>query len=86
MEHFCIIDLWYFMYIMRSIPCLCSYYNNCSASFLAECDIEYISPSDYDPPELRDNSFKNGGTNQEDDPYERLVRGSLKAIDKQKVL
>jgi len=48
-----------------------------------ECDIEYISPSNYKPPELRDKGT-NGEAFDADDHYERLVRGSLKAIEKQK--
>lgn len=51
-----------------------------------ECDIEYISPSNYKPPELRDKGTN--GTNGEgfdaDDHYERLIRGSLKQLEKQK--
>ena len=52
--------------------------------FLVECDIEYISPSNYKPPELRDKGT-NGEVVDADDHYERLVRGSLKVIEKQKV-
>jgi len=48
-----------------------------------ECDIEYISPSNYKPPELRD-KVTNGEVVDADDHYERLVRGSLKVIEKQK--
>ena len=51
---------------------------------LIECDIEYISPSNYKPPELRDKGT-NGEVVDADDHYERLVRGSLKVIEKQKV-
>ena len=55
--------------------------------FISECDIEYISPSNYKPPELRDKGTN--GTNGEgfdaDDHYERLIRGSLKQLEKQKV-
>ena len=54
---------------------------------ISECDIEYISPSNYKPPELRDKGTN--GTNGEgfdaDDHYERLIRGSLKQLEKQKV-
>ena len=50
-----------------------------------ECDIEYISPSNYKPPELLDKGT-NGVIEDADDHYERLVRGSLKAIEKQKVM
>ena len=52
-----------------------------------ECDIEYISPSDYHPPETqryKENSGK--GFGWDDDAYERLVRGSLKQLEKQKVI
>ena len=56
--------------------------------FISECDIEYISPSNYKPPELRDKGTN--GTNGEgfdaDDHYERLIRGSLKQLEKQKVI
>ena len=52
--------------------------------FRIECDIEYISPSNYKPPELRD-KVTNGEVVDADDHYERLVRGSLKVIEKQKV-
>ena len=52
--------------------------------FISECDIEYISPSNYKPPELQ-NKGTNGEVMDADDHYERLVRGSLKAIEKQKV-
>ena len=53
-------------------------------SFISECDIEYISPSNYKPPELQ-NKGTNGEVMDADDHYERLVRGSLKVIEKQKV-
>ena len=52
--------------------------------FISECDIEYISPSNYKPPELQ-NKGTNGEVMDADDHYERLVRGSLKVIEKQKV-
>ena len=58
-------------------------------NFLSECDIEYISPSDYTPPEddgKNGGSDKNGSSNGfEADPYDRIVRGSLKIMEKQRV-
>lgn len=52
--------------------------------FLAkECDIEYVCPSAYVPPDDGLGTVKNGLRDQED-PYEKIVRGSLKLLDKQK--
>ena len=52
--------------------------------FLAkECDIDYVDPSAYVPPdEVGLPSTKNGF---DEDPYEKLVRGNLQLIDQQKV-
>ena len=47
-----------------------------------DCDIEYIDPSAYEPPELVDGLPKNGF---DEDPYEKLVRRNLQSIDQQKV-
>jgi len=46
-----------------------------------DCDIEYIDPSAYEPPELVDGLPKNGF---DEDPYEKLVRRNLQSIDQQK--
>ena len=54
--------------------------------FFSECDIEYINPASYEPPPVvgltSNGASKNG---LEDDPYERIVRSSLKVLEKQKV-
>ncbi len=51
---------------------------------LAESDIDYISPNDFVPPPIE--GEKNGNSaNHDVDPYDRIVRGSLKMLDKQKV-
>ena len=47
-----------------------------------DCDIDYVDPSAYQPPELLDGLPRNGF---DEDPYEKLVRGNLKLIDQQKV-
>ena len=47
-----------------------------------DCDIEYVDPSAYTPPDLEDGLPKNGF---DEDPYEKLVRGNLQLIDQQKV-
>ena len=54
--------------------------------FFAECDIEYISPADYQPPaESGGGGGGNGSSNGfDDDPYDRLVKGNLKKIEEQK--
>lgn len=46
-----------------------------------DCDIDYVDPSAYQPPELLDGLPKNGF---DEDPYEKLVRGNLQLIDQQK--
>ena len=51
-----------------------------NASF-SECDIQYIDPSKYTPPD--DGMPTRNGV--DDDPYEKLVRGNLAKIEKQKV-
>ena len=54
--------------------------------FFSECDIDYICPSDYHPPDENSSDsvkIKNGFN--EEDPYERIVRGNLQLIEKQKV-
>ena len=48
----------------------------------AECDIEYVDPSAFVPPDDGLPPAKNG---LDEDPYEKLVRGNLQLIDKQKV-
>jgi E3 ubiquitin-protein ligase LRSAM1 len=49
--------------------------------FLAkECDIEFVDPSKYTPPD-DGLPMKNG---IEEDPYEKIVRGNLQFLDKQK--
>ena len=54
---------------------------------MAECDIEYVSPSDYEPPEIRANerNSKAQSANDADEAYERMVRKSLRQVEKQKV-
>lgn len=50
--------------------------------FLAkECDIEYVDPSKFVPPD----DFASNGCAWDEDPYEKLVRGNLQMLDKQKV-
>ncbi len=52
--------------------------------FFSECDIEYISPADYQPP-AESGGGGNGTSNGfDDDPYDRLVKGNLKKIEEQK--
>lgn len=46
-----------------------------------DCDIDYIDPSAYTPPDLEDGLPKNGF---DEDPYEKLVHGNLQLIDQQK--
>ena len=50
----------------------------------AECDIEYVDPSAYVPPDDGMPSTNNG-CSLDEDPYEKLVRGNLRILDKQKV-
>ena len=52
-----------------------------SALYL-ECDISYIAPSAYVPPD--DGLPKSNGVDHED-PYVKLVQGSLQKLDQQKV-
>ena len=52
---------------------------------MAECDIEYVSPSDYEPPEIRANERNTNAHNDADEAYERMVRKSLRQVEKQKV-
>ena len=52
-----------------------------SAAYL-ECDISYIAPSAYVPPD--DGLPKSNGVDHED-PYVKLVQGSLQKLDQQKV-
>ena len=54
--------------------------------FFAECDIEYISPADYQPPAESGGGGGGNGTSNgfDDDPYDRLVKGNLKKIEEQK--
>ena len=47
-----------------------------------ECDISYIAPSAYVPPD--DGLPKSNGVDHED-PYVKLVQGSLQKLDQQKV-
>ncbi len=55
----------------------------------AECDMEYVSPLEFrdddegDEAENGGNGVKNGGG--ADDAYDRIVRGSLRKIEEQKV-
>lgn len=51
--------------------------------FFSECDITYIDPLSYEPPVDSNDDVKNRDIN--DDPYERIVKGNLKLIEKQKV-
>ena len=51
--------------------------------FLTECDISYIAPSAYVPPDDGLPPQANGIDHE--DPYAKLVRGSLQQLDKQKV-
>ena len=54
--------------------------------YVSECDIEYVSPSDYEPPEIRANSNSNAKKlDDADEAYERMVRKSLRQVEKQKV-
>ena len=58
--------------------------------FISECDIAYVSPSSYQPPDvdLSDSvRLKNGlNSNEEEDPYQKIVKGNLQLIEKQKVI
>lgn len=56
--------------------------------FLSECDVEYVSPSEYqsssqndDDSSAGDNKAKNGY----EDPYEKMVKGNLDLLEKEKV-
>jgi hypothetical protein len=54
--------------------------------FFSECDVDYICPSEYHPPdENSSDSVKIKNGLNEEDPYERIVRGNLQLIEKQKV-
>ena len=53
--------------------------------YVSECDIEYVSPSDYAPPEISANERNNKAHNDADEAYERMVRKSLQQVEKQKV-
>ena len=52
---------------------------------ISECDIEYVSPSDYEPPEITVNERNTKSHNDADEAYERMVRKSLRQVEKQKV-
>ena len=58
---------------------------------LAECDIEYISPSEYQSSSKNEDdgsaASKKGSptSNGYVDPYESLVRGNLERLEKEKV-
>ena len=54
---------------------------------LSECDIEYISPSEYQASSKNDDddSKSNNDTNGYVDPYEKLVKGNLERLEKEKV-
>jgi len=52
--------------------------------------MEYVAPDDFVPPEDASNGYGGGSGGKDraamdDDPYDRIVRGSLKLIEKQKV-
>ncbi|TRY63249.1 hypothetical protein TCAL_05773 [Tigriopus californicus] len=51
-----------------------------------ECDIEYISPSDYHPPNVENGKNSNGGclNGFHEDPYEQIVKSNLKVMEKNK--
>ena len=69
----------------KKVFLLSARFRHLSLPFL-ECDIEYITPADYEPPPL-ENGCSNGqknGSRFEDDPYESIVNSSLKLIEKQK--
>ena len=52
---------------------------------ITECDIEYIHPASYEPPEEETNGSTNGTKNGfDDDAYERIVKNSLQHLEKQK--
>ena len=54
---------------------------------ITECDIEYIHPASYEPPEEETNGSTNGTKNGfDDDAYERIVKNSLQHLEKQKVI
>jgi hypothetical protein len=48
----------------------------------AECDIQYVDPSAYVPP---DDGIPRKMTLDQEDPYEKIVRGNLQRLDKIKV-
>ena len=54
-----------------------------SAAYL-ECDISYIAPSAYVPPDDGLPPRSSNGVDHED-PYVKLVQGSLQKLDQQKV-
>ena len=51
----------------------------------SECDIEYIDPTSYQPPEDSSDTVKIKNGLNEDDPYEKIIKGNLQLIEKQKV-
>ena len=53
--------------------------------FISECDIEFVDPSAFVPPDDAGLPMAKNGCAWDDDPYEKLVRGNLQLIDKQKV-
>lgn len=55
--------------------------------YFTECDIEYISPSDYHPPSEENGKNSNGGclNGFHEDPYEQIVKSNLQAMEKNKV-
>ena len=58
--------------------------SNFSSFAAKECDIEFVDPSAFVPPEADGIAGKNG-CSWDEDPYEKLVRGNLQLLDKQKV-
>ena len=56
-------------------------YLNQPIFLFTECDIEYVDPSKYTPPD-DGLPMKNG---MDEDPYEKIVRATLNSADKQKV-
>lgn len=55
--------------------------------YIPECDITFIPPNEYTPPKAENGGSNGNGVKNgfEDDPYDRIVRGSLKIMEKQRV-
>ena len=77
------------MKFVTLIPPLHNYTSQIFSHLISECDIAYVSPSSYHPPDddLSDSvRLKNGLNSNDEDPYEKIVKGNLQLIEKQKVI